>query len=132
MDSRELKQPIQLGGVFGLLAAVIGLAFCVNWGMDRVFPTRSYTQRVCTDAYKYDTQYESNVPYVDVPLTEGCFSGVILVPVRWKTWQIQFMGKPDRTHWVSVWYGGMPTPAGPFLERQVKAGMTGGPSRSMR
>jgi hypothetical protein len=132
MISGELKQIAQLAGVFGLLAAVIGLAYFANWCMDRAFPTRTYTQRVCQDAYRYDTRYETDVAYVDVPLTAGCFSGTVLLPAQWKTWKLQFIGGSDRTHWMSVWYGGMPAPGGPFLESQVNAGMTAGPSRDMR
>jgi hypothetical protein len=128
----ELKQLVQLAGVFGLLAAVIGIGYLANWWMDRAFPARSYTQRVCQDAYRYDTRYETDVSYVDVPLTEGCFSGTVLLPAQWKTWNLQFTGSSDRAHWMSVWYGGMPAPAGPFLESQVNAGMTAGPRRDMR
>jgi hypothetical protein len=128
----ELKQLVQLAGVFGLLAAVIGLAYGANWWMDRTFPTRHYTQFLCQDAYQHNARYETDVPYVDVPLTDGCFSGTVILPAQWKTWQVQFLGRSNPSHWMSVWYGGNPAPDDALLERQVDAGLTGGPSREMR
>ena len=128
----QLKQLVQLAGVFGLLAGVIGISYLANWWIDRMFPTRSFTQYVCQGAYRSVIRYETGTTYVDVPLTDGCFSGTVFLPAQWKTWKLQFEGASDPSHWVSVWYGGMQAPAGPFRESQVNAGMTGGPSREMR
>jgi hypothetical protein len=84
----------------------------------------SYRPLICENAYQTeDHHYETqNPPYIDSPpLTEGCFSGFIGIPKKWKSWQTQMRGS-NAGDWVAEWYAGWNAPVGPFTQAQINSG----------
>jgi hypothetical protein len=74
--------------------------------------------RVCPDAWeqqakKLNQHDDEDIPYFDVPLQTGCFSGYVHFPKRWQRWGMQFMN-PEQEGYVAFWWNGWAKPNGPF------------------
>jgi hypothetical protein len=83
---------------------------------------KGYTRMICDNAYESERHYEKqNPPYIDIPLTDKCFSGFIGIPKKWKSWQTQMKGS-NAGDWAAEWYNGWNNPAGPFTAAQINSG----------
>lgn len=115
---------------YTVLACVIVL-FTV-WGISRLIRashrpekastlhTINYTRMICDNAYQTDVRHEKDTPYIDIHLSQGCFSGFVALPDAWTNWQEQFRGN-DGSDWMAEWYEGWINPRGPFSQAQVNA-----------
>jgi len=84
-------------------------------------PTLNYTTMICDNAYQTETHHDDeDIPYFDVVLHEGCFSGFVSTPTKWRTWQGQILhNQPDA--WAAYWFGGWPKPYGPYPMNQINS-----------
>lgn len=89
---------------------------------------RNYSVAICDDAYKTDVRHENQrLAFFDVPLYEGCFSGLVALPSGWSNWQSQLIGR-DSKDWVAIWWAGWDNPRGPLTREQLLTPDTRSPS----
>jgi hypothetical protein len=83
-------------------------------GETRVVPIAAYDpHKICDDAWKNELRFDDNVDHFDVDLHEGCFSGLIHIPERFRR---QYWFQPvnaDPQWWFAIWFIGG-NPQGPF------------------
>ena len=74
---------------------------------------------VCDNAWQNEKDYDYSKftgDYFDITLHEGCWSGRVRTPQKWRTWEKQMVG--NKSSWTSFWYEGW-KPLGPYIGQTI-------------
>lgn len=112
------KKPLKI--LLAFIGVLIFIDFARNVTPKTVpnFATHYDKNRVCPDAWNDQAsrvnQYdEEDIPYFDVTLRDGCFSGYVRRPNDWQYSGEEFLTN-DPNDYIAFWYNGWPKPSGPW------------------
>lgn len=107
-----------------MIGIVVGIVYHYSPDILKPSPpgaTMNYTQNICDDAYTTEKHYDDKeIPYVDVPLHEQCFSGFVGLPRKWRSWQWQLLHNND-SNWAAMWWRGSENPLPAQWNRELNS-----------